>query len=59
MIGEQQDASGEPVSEQSDERSHRFAEQIGEEVFADWKYLAGRMSPQRDDEEKNLRITTR
>lgn len=36
--------TGEPVAEHKtarDEQSERFAEQVGEEVFADWKHLSG------------------
>lgn len=42
IIGEQQDVSGETVAEQTtvDGRSQRFVEQLGEDIFADWKYLS-------------------
>ncbi len=41
VIGEAKD-TGESVTEQQtvDNRSQRFAENIGEDIFADWKYLS-------------------
>jgi hypothetical protein len=59
VIGEQDDVSGEPVTEQKgDERSQRFVEQIGEEIFADWKYLA-KDRKNVDEDERNLKISTK
>jgi hypothetical protein len=44
VIGEQKDVTpGETVSEQqtvSDDRSQKFSENLGEDIFADWKYLS-------------------
>lgn len=61
VIGEQNDAvSGEPVTEQkSDERSQRFVEQIGEEIFADWKYLAKDRKASDEEDRRDLRISTK
>lgn len=41
VIGEAKDESKETVVKETDQRSQRFVEAIGEEVFADWKHLAG------------------
>lgn len=52
VIGEQKDASGEPVANSN----NTIVENAGEDIFADWKYLAGQGERQKD-EERHLRIS--
>lgn len=56
VIGEQQD-SGETEHKSVDDRSQRFVEQIGEDVFADWKHLSGLVKDEESFDEGKGRAT--
>ncbi len=58
VIGEQKETAGESVTGQNaDQRSQQFVEQIGEDIFADWKYLASDRKHDVVDEERHMKVS--